>query len=75
MTISEIKEKLHEFLEHGDPKKIKALYTMLEDDIWTDEFTNEMEKRTYEMENKLVKTYTWEEVKKHLRTKKRKPVK
>ena len=67
MTINTIKEKLHNYLENGDPKKVKAFYAMIEDEIagselWTDEFVKELDKRNYEMENKLVKTYTLDEM-------------
>lgn len=79
MTLNTIKEKLHQFIENGDSKKVKAVYTMLENEIegevWTDEFVKEMDKRVYEMDNNLVKTYSWEEVKHHLRSKKRKQIK
>ncbi len=79
MTLSTIKEKLHQFIENGDPKKVKAVYTMLENEIegemWTGEFVKEMDKRAYEMDNGLVKTYSWEEEKLHLRAKKRKQIK
>ncbi len=46
-----------------------------EDEIWSKKFVEELDKRTYEMENNLVKTYSWEEVKQHLRSKKRKLIK
>ena len=77
MTLNTIKEKLHQYLENGDPKKVKAFYNMVEDEIgldeiWSKEFIEELDKRTYEMENNLVKTYSWEEVTQHLRSKKRK---
>ena len=67
MTLNVIKEKLHNYLENGDPKKVKAFYAMVEDDItgeeiFTDEFVKELDKRTYEMENNLVKTYTLDEM-------------
>ncbi len=77
MTLNTIKEKLHKYVENGDPKKVKAFYAMIEDDIageeiFTDEFVKELDKRTYEIDNNLGKTYSWEEVLDHARNKKRK---
>jgi hypothetical protein len=67
MTINTIKEKLHNYLENGDPKKVKAFYAMIEDEITegeslTDDFVKELDKRVYEMENNLVKTYSLDEM-------------
>ena len=67
MTLNTIKEKLHQYLENGDPKKVKAFYAMVEDEIadgeaWKDDFVKELDKRTYEMENGWVKTYTLDEM-------------
>ena len=77
MTITAIKEKLHSYVENGDLKKVKAFYAMIEDEInegaiWTKEFKKKMDKRAYEMDNDLVKTYSWEEVLGHVKDKKRK---
>ena len=67
MTLNTIKEKLHQYLENGDPKKVKAFYAMVEDEIedgetWKEDFIKELDKRTYEMENGMVKTYTLDEM-------------
>ena len=80
MTLGTIKEKLHTYLEKGDPKKVKAFYAMVQDEIeennlWTDEFVNELDKREYEMDNGLVKTYTLNEMITEARTKMKKKVK
>ena len=53
----------------ADDKKVKAFYTIIENeikeeaDIWTDEFLQELNKRTGDFESGKVKGYTWEEVK------------
>jgi hypothetical protein len=33
MTLAVVKEKLHEYIEHADKKKIQAIYTLLESEI------------------------------------------
>jgi hypothetical protein len=33
MGIAEVKEKLHDIIEHADEKKLQAIYTLLEDAI------------------------------------------
>ena len=62
MTLSTIKEKLHQYLENGDPKKVKAFFAMVEDEIANENFGKELDKRAYEMENSLVKTYSLDEM-------------
>jgi len=36
MALAVVKEKLHDYIEHADDKKIKALYTLLESEIEPD---------------------------------------
>jgi len=66
MTLSTIKKKLHEYVENGDPKKIKLLYSIVENEEketeWSTEFIKELDKRKYEMDNDLVKTYSLDEM-------------
>ena len=33
MTYTVVKEKLHEYIEQADKKKVKAIYALLEEDI------------------------------------------
>ena len=36
MTVAKVREKLHEFIDHADDKKVKAMFTLLENEIeWT----------------------------------------
>lgn len=68
MSLTEIREQLHKYIDQADDKKIQAIYTMVEDDIhhtdvWNDEsFVYELEKRVAEIESGEVKGHTWEEV-------------
>jgi tetrahydromethanopterin S-methyltransferase subunit G len=68
MSTSEIREQLHRYIDQANDKKIKAIYTMVEEEIqpdtvWADDaFVSELEKRVNEIENGSVKAYTWQEV-------------
>ncbi len=71
MTILRIRKSLQEYIRFADEKKVKALFTMVEDDIkqkqelWAnDEFVGEMTKRSLDMEINNVKGISLEEVQK-----------
>ncbi len=68
MTETKIRQKLADFCKTGDLKKVKAIYTMVEDDIneasgWDEEFIKELDRRTKSFLDGTAKTYTWEETK------------
>jgi len=70
MTTATIREKLHDYINIADDKKVEAIYTMVEDEIaekfdhWQDqEFVNEMNRRIRDYESGNVKCSTWEEIK------------
>ena len=70
MTTTAIREKLVSYLRITDEKKVKAIYTMVEDDIntaandWDEKFVKELKQRSNSFTNGTSKTYTWEETKK-----------
>lgn len=71
MKATAIRRELHNYLEVADDKKIKAIYTMVEDEIkatqshWDDpEFIAEIEIREASYLDGSAKTYSWEEVQK-----------
>jgi hypothetical protein len=69
MTTTTIREKLADYLQVADEKKLKAIYTMVEDEIntaandWDDNFTEELKRRNKSFVDGTAKTYTWEETK------------
>ena len=70
MTIATIREKLHEYINIADERKIEALYTMVEQDIvekydlWEDqEFLNEINNRLKKYESGTVVCSSWDEIK------------
>ncbi len=68
MTATAIRQRLHEYIRFADEKKVKAIYTMIEEevnekrDIWTKEFVRELDRRSKEMESGKVKGKSSEEV-------------
>jgi hypothetical protein len=70
MTTTAIREKLVGYMKVADDKKLKAIYTLFEDEIntqandWDESFVQEMEQRSKAVKSGTLKTYTWEETKK-----------
>jgi hypothetical protein len=70
MSTATIREKLYEYIRVAEDRKIKAIYTMLEEEIeevynyWNDkDFVAELEKRSSDYKNCKVKGVSWEEAK------------
>ncbi len=57
MSVTEIRQKLHNFLELAEDKKVRAIYIMMEDEVeescfeYSDEFKQELDRRTEEYKN------------------------
>ena len=72
MTTAAIRQKLHSYLEVANDKKIKAIYTMVEDAIedagieYTDEFKAELDRRQAAYKNGSEKPVTANESKKRI---------
>ncbi|WP_257957475.1 addiction module protein [Parapedobacter tibetensis] len=65
-----IREKLYDYIRYADEKKVKAIYTMVEDEIeaktnlWEDpSFLEELDRRVDDFESGRVKASSWDEVK------------
>jgi len=66
MSIAEIKQQLHDYIDTAEDKKLKAIYTLLEDDIsedyqFSEDQKKELDRRYNNYQNGIGKTYTWEE--------------
>ena len=73
MKTAELKQKLHDYIENAEEKKLKAIYIMVEDDIDTPynylddkDFMTELERRVTELESGKEKGVTWDAVKKKI---------
>ncbi len=70
MTTKLIREKLVDYLQVANNKKVKAIYTMVEDEIntaandWDESFVKELEARSKSFTDGTAETYSWEETKK-----------
>jgi hypothetical protein len=77
MSTLEIKRKLFDYIRNADNRKVKAIYTIIESEIqedknvWTDNFVEELNKRSSELESGKVSGFTWEEVKTRARNKRK----
>ena len=73
MTTSAIRKNLHEYIRFADEKKVKALFTIVEDEIkqkreiWTSDFVKEMKQRSKQIETNKVKGNSWQDVQKKAR--------
>lgn len=62
MTTATIRQKLHNYLEVADGKKVKAMYVMLEEDIeessveYSDELKRELDKRFEDLQSGKAKS-------------------
>jgi hypothetical protein len=70
MKTAELKQKLHEYIDNAEEKKLKAIYTMVEDEIKSsyhylndEEFMKELDRRFNELESGEDKGTTWNTVK------------
>lgn len=69
MSTSEIREKLIHYMRVADDRKVKAIYTMVEDEMdtsrhdWDEDFIRELERRSKSISRGTAKTYSWEETK------------
>lgn len=69
MTAAIIRKKLTDYIKVADEEKIKAIYTMVSDEInteenkWDESFVKELNRRSKSFINGTAKTYTWEETK------------
>ena len=73
MTFTALKEKLHGYIDHADEKKVKAIYTLVENEIgetgyiYDDETLNILEERREEYQKSKAKGYTVEESMDHVK--------
>jgi hypothetical protein len=71
-TIETLREKLHQYIDHVEDKKIKAFYTIVQTDIeedetiYTLEFKSELDKRQEDYKSGKSKMVTSEESKKRI---------
>lgn len=67
MKATELKQKLHHYIDTAQEKKLKAIYVMVKEEIetynhWEDkEFISELERREKSYLNGTAKTYTIEQ--------------
>lgn len=69
MTTIAIRRKLTNYLKVADDDKVKAIYTMVADEIntaendWDESFVKELKTRSRSFADGTAKTYSWEEAK------------
>ena len=73
MTSTTLRRKLKDYIEVADEKKIKAIYTMVEEDInasyewWKDkQLIAELDKRSSDIKTGKVKAISWDDAKKKI---------
>jgi len=66
MRTTQIRQQLHDYIDAAEDKKLKAIYTLLENEISDDyslsaEQKEELDRRYADHQNGIGKTYTWDE--------------
>jgi putative addiction module component (TIGR02574 family) len=66
MSSAQIRQRLHDYIDIAEDKKLKAIYTLLQDDIddgyqLTEEQKAELDRRLHDYKNGIGRTYSWEE--------------
>jgi hypothetical protein len=67
--VSDLRQKLHQYIDEAGEKELKVLYSMVEEEMteynrWSNkDFVEEMNRRASEFESGKVKGNSWEEVK------------
>lgn len=67
MTTAQLKQQLHDYIDHAEEIKLKAIYTLVEDEIednysLTEEQKEELDRRYNDYKNGVGSQYTWDEV-------------
>ena len=66
MRTTQIRQQLHDYIDSAEDKKLKAIYTLLEDDL-SDDYQlsiaqkEELDKRYNDHQNGVGRTYSWDE--------------
>jgi hypothetical protein len=66
MSTAQIRQQLHDYIDSAEDKKLKAIYTLLQNEI-SEEYDlssaqkKELDKRASDHKNGIGRTYTWEE--------------
>jgi len=72
MTTALVRQKLYEYIRVADEKKVKAIFTMVEDELeefdWSKnkEFLAELNQRSTDYKSGKVKGIPWEDAKKQI---------
>ncbi len=66
MSTAQIRQRLHEIIDAAEDKKLKAIYTLLENDSMAEYSLSaaqkkELDRRFDNLQKGISKTYTWED--------------
>ena len=80
MNSIQLRKKLHSYIDTAEEKKLKAIYTMVEDEIETPSHLTatqkkELDKRLVEYQEEKGKSYSWQEAKGMIYNKSKRPSK
>lgn len=67
MTTAQLKQQLHDYIDHAEATKLKAIYTLLESEIednysLSEEQRLELDRRYNDYKNGIGAQYSWDEI-------------